>query len=205
MPFKKIYLSWTMLFLGVFSFVADAVLAAPALSPSAAAKSIPPAFGEMQILNETVDRSSRMYLLDNVQVPVAGSAPTGETLQGDLDRYLKGRVALDPGASRRLTATIKKAEAYWVLPLDEKAALDGFDLQDRRPAEREFVLELQVSFEVREAGLVTGGWLFARKVLLPDGRVEFPGEVRESYGRLLDRSRKILFEALEREFLAGLH
>ncbi len=204
MSFNKIILGWLIVFLGVSPALAKTEFPGGPVSPPPIRKTGQPAFGELQISNETSDRRTRLFLLDNVQVPIDTPVSPGKTLQEDLERYLKGRVALDPAVSRRLKVAIQKAEVYWVLPLDEKVIIDSFNLADLGSETKEYDLELKVLFEIREAGRVAKSYLFERKISLPDGRAEFPGEIQESYRRLLDRTRKVFFEAVEGEFLGQL-
>ncbi|MBI5582212.1 MAG: hypothetical protein HY892_00160 [Deltaproteobacteria bacterium] len=204
MPFLKILSSWLVLGIVVSPALAKTEFPGILSAPAAVLKKSQPVFQEVQIQDETSDRHSRMYLLDNVQVSIEKPATAGQTVKEALERYLQKRVALDPAGSRVLIGKLQKAEAYYILPLDEKVALDSFDMQDRSPEEREFVLELKVSFEVRDAGRVERSYLFDRKISLPDGRAEFPGQIRESYQRLTERCRKIFFETVELEFLGKL-
>jgi hypothetical protein len=204
MAFNTIMLGWLIVFLGVCPALAKMEFPGGSVSPPPIRKTGQPAFGELQVINETSDRRTRLFLLDNVQVPIDTPLSPGQTLQEDLERFLKGRVAFDPAVPRGLKVTIQKAEVYWVLPLDEKVIIDSFNLADLNAETKEYNLELKVLFEVREAGRVAKSYLFERKISLPDGRAEFPGEIQESYRRLLDRTRKVLFEAVEREFLGQL-
>jgi hypothetical protein len=199
----KILICWMVLTLAVSPALAKTEFPGRLSPPAAVLKKGSPVFGEVQILNETSDRRIRMYLADNVQVPIEKPAAAGETVKEDLERYFRGRVTVDPAVSRRLIVTILKAEAYWVLPLAEKVVIDIFDLQDRSPEEKEFVLELKVLFEVRDSGRIEKSYLFERKISLADGRTEFPGQIRESYQRLAERYRKIFFETIEQEFMGG--
>ena len=201
MLYKKFFLVWLIILLGCAYSEAKPVLPGDLPSSPAALRSSLPEFKEVRILNEATDRRTRIFLLGNAQVPIDFPAPSKQTVEEDLQRYLDARVTVFPAAPRRLVVTISRAEAYWILPLDQKVVIDEFRLEDLSPVEKEFVLELKVLFEAQETGQTGVSYLFDQKISLPDGRSEFPGEIQDSYKRLLDRYRKVFFNAVEREFL----
>jgi hypothetical protein len=160
-------------------------------------------FQEVRILNDASGLRTRIYLLESAQEPIDPPVPIKQTVEEDLQRFLNSRVAVSPTASGRLQVTIEKADVYWILPLDEKVVIDEFQLENLESPDKEFVLELKVLFETRETGKAPVIYRFDQKITLPDGRVKFPGEIRKSYERLLERYRRIFFGTVEQQFFGG--
>ena len=153
---------------------------------------------KLVVLNRAPEPKMDQHLFGASTFPMRTTEKPKETLEKDIKRFFD-RLTTRTDDERRIVARIDKAEAYWINPGVNTIPLVG--MFTVWAANYPFIFDISVTFEVEEKGKVVQTYSFSQKVEIQDGNGSTPGGIEKSYQRIVTNYRKMLFDALELEFI----
>ena len=130
-------------------------------------------------------------------VQIKPAVTTKQTVESDLRQFFLEALSTDKTSTRSITATIRKANSYWVWSAAAKTPIIGLAFVN---ADTEFGMNVLVVIEVEEGGKVISSYLFEEKITV-QGKATTRETIAASYQRLVAEYRKRLYEELEVRFV----
>lgn len=150
-------------------------------------------------IRSTADDGNSVYggLGADTSVQLKPAVPTKQTVELDLRQFFAEVLSTDKASTRSITATIRRAESYWIWSAAAKTPILGLAFAN---ADTEFGMNVRVSIEVEEGGKVISSYLFDEKITIQD-KAATREAIQASYKRLVAEYRKRLYAELEVRFL----
>ncbi|MBL0313898.1 MAG: hypothetical protein IPP78_14590 [Holophagaceae bacterium] len=149
-----------------------------------------------------LDRATEMKMDQKIfgasTFPMRTAEKPRETLEKDIARFFDRLTSrMDDG--RRIVARIDRADAYWVNPGTNTIPIVG--MFTVWASNYPFTFDISVTFEVEENSKVVHSYSFNQKIEILDGNGATGSGIEKSYQRLISNYRKMMFDALEVEFI----
>ncbi|QWC88278.1 hypothetical protein [Cupriavidus metallidurans] len=122
---------------------------------------------------------------------------TAETVAADLKSYFARATTAGSPDAQRVIARIEVSDAYWVATAAAKVPIVGIFALG---GDREFFMNVRVSFEVEERGKVLRTFTVNERFSIPDGKADTQEDIARSYQRLVAQYRERFFANLDRAF-----
>ncbi len=135
-------------------------------------------------------------ILGETFFPLDYATTTNEIVSRDLNDFLNKVLSIDGESDVGITATILKADSYFVLSSIDTLPFIGILAFG---ADKEFGMNLKVLIEIEKKGKVISNYLFDDRIIIQGSIVDEGGDA--SYRLLIDAYRKRLFTDLEANFL----
>ncbi len=168
----------------------------PSFSPSLTSEVIE--LSNIEIVNKANDGELvNTTVFNNSILPLHLATTTKETVENDIQEYLKKHTRINKSAERSLRVIITRADSYWVWSSADKIPFVGLLLIG---TDSEFGINLRVVFEIEQKGKVVSSYWFDKKITIES--VSATEEtIKESYKKLITEYRKVFFDELNSSFI----
>jgi len=150
------------------------------------------------VLNRALESKADQHLFGASTFPMRTEEKPKDLVEKDIKRFFDLLTARSDDG-KRIVARIDKADAYWVNPGVNSVPIVG--MFTVWTANYPFTFDISITFEVEENGKVIHSYPFNQKIEIQDGDASTQAGMEKSYQRIVMNYRKMLFDALELEFI----
>jgi uncharacterized lipoprotein YajG len=150
---------------------------------------------EIKIINSAKDPEVRGNF-SKTYIAIKTQPSTRQTVEDDIRKKLATSFEVSPDSRKSLLVNILQADSYWSQSAMTGGLVTAF-------ADKDFELNLNVTFEVKEGEAVVKSYRFNDKITFK-GKATTESDVQESYKSLIELYRRKFFDLLDKEFLQSL-
>jgi len=130
-------------------------------------------------------------------LPIKTAQPTKLTVENDIKQYFEETTQINQNSTHSVTATIYKADAYWVWGGASKIPIFGLLATG---SDAPYRMNLKVLLEIENNGKVEKSYLFD-EVIEIQASAATEESIKAGYADLIAKARKALFSELDKRFI----
>jgi hypothetical protein len=165
----------------------------PALSATATPKRV----ASITVINRAADAPLQNHPFSDSLIPIKTAVSTQSTVESDIKLLLAETLNVGGDADKSLFITIRKADAYWTMSVADRIPFVGLATAAR---DRDFIMHVVLSIEVRKDGSVVANYPVDREVKII-GKATTRDAIAESYQRLIAQYRADVLGDIQRNFI----
>lgn len=152
------------------------------------------------IINRAADAELQNHPFSDSLIPIKTAVPTQSTVEADIKLLLAETLHVGSNADKSVFVTIRRADAYWTMGVVDRVPLVGLATAAR---DREFVMHVVMSLEVRTDGAIVANYPVDREVKIT-GKATTRSAIAESYQLLIAEYRTTVLGDIQQNFIANL-
>lgn len=165
--------------------------------PTPGTAATPKRVASITIINRAADAELQNHPFSDSLIPIKTAVSTQSTVESDIKLLLAETVNVGGNADKSIFVTIRKADAYWTMGVADRIPFVGLATAAR---DREFIMYIVLSVEVRKDGAVVANYPVDRQVTIV-GKATTRSAIAESYQHLVAKYRTEVLGDIQRNFI----
>ena len=149
------------------------------------------------IINRAADAALQNNLLSVSLIPINTAVSAQSTVESDIKLLLAQTLHIVDNADKSIFVTIRRADAYWAMSVADKIPFVNLATVAR---DREFIMHVVMSFEIRKNGIIVANYPVDREVKII-GKATTNSSIAKSYQRLIAKYRSDVLGDIEDNFI----
>ncbi len=165
--------------------------------PTPSASNTPKRVASVTVINRAADAELQNHPFSDSLIPIKTAVSPQSTVESDIKLLLAETLSIGGAEDKSVFVTIRKADAYWTMGVADRIPFVGLATAAR---DRDFVMHVVLSLEVRKDGAVVASYPVDREVKIV-GKATTRDAISESYQHLIATYRADVLDDIQRNFI----
>lgn len=157
-----------------------------------------PTVNSFKLINKAENESQMEGGVSDALMPVRTNPSSKTIVEADINEYLEKNLTIDTESIFSISVYIINVDTFYATGTGDAIPFFNFVTVG---AKRDFLLRLNIRFEVEENNKVVRTYIYDDAITLKDGVSATEKTKRDSYERLIELFRKEFFSTLDKEFI----